>query len=108
MSHDNFQPPEDPAHDEWVREQQAEAHWEKQLTEAYASGRKDEREEWLPVLEALKALYVAAPTSSECRDFHHSKSERHSSGEECAPREAYFAALRAARAAINKAEGSPL
>lgn len=46
MSHDNFKPPEDPGHDEWVREQQAEAHWEKQLTDAYAEGRKDEREEW--------------------------------------------------------------
>lgn len=45
MSHDNFQPPEDPGHDEWVREQQAEAHWEKQLTDAYAEGRADERKD---------------------------------------------------------------
>lgn len=56
MSHDNFQPPEDPAHDEWVREQQAEAHWEKQLNDAYAEGRKDECEEWAAVMEMLKGM----------------------------------------------------
>lgn len=40
-----FQPPEDTGHDEYVREMQAEAHWEKQLAEAYAEGRKDQLEE---------------------------------------------------------------
>lgn len=29
---------------------------DKSETAAYASGRKDEREQWLPVLEALKAF----------------------------------------------------
>lgn len=58
MIHDHFQPPEDPAHDEWVREQQAEAHWEQQVTGAYAEGRRDEREELMSKIKG-SALAVA-------------------------------------------------
>jgi len=77
MSHDNFQPPEDPAHDDFVREQQAEAHWEKQLTEAYAEGRKDERveaagwvsiDERLPEVGQMVLLWVYAKDMAEDED----------------------------------------
>ncbi len=41
-----FQPPDT----EEDRESMAEAHWDKQLTDAYAEGRKDEQEELASVL----------------------------------------------------------
>jgi len=41
----SFQPPEDDRDDECRREAAADAHWERQLINAYAEGRKDEREE---------------------------------------------------------------
>lgn len=55
--------------------------------------------------EALKALYVAAPTSIDCGSFHHGRTERHLLSEECGPAQAYLAALRTAGAALAKAEG---
>ena len=55
------------------------------------------------LLSALKALYIAAPVSTNCAEFHHSAGERHSFGDECKPRAAYLASLAAARAAIQLA-----
>lgn len=51
---------------------------------------------------ALRALYLAAPTSLECNDFHHAHGDRHAYGEECKPREEYLRALSAARAALDR------
>ena len=55
------------------------------------------------LLSALNALYIAAPVSTNCAEFHHSAGERHSFGDECKPRAAYLASLAAARAAIQLA-----
>lgn len=52
------------------------------------------------LLAALKALYVAAPTTTNCHDFHHSADERHAFGAECKPVADYLAALAGARCAI--------
>lgn len=51
-------------------------------------------------LEALNRLYLAAPTSLECRTFHHSKSEQHRHDEECKPAMEYVQAVGAAASAI--------
>jgi hypothetical protein len=42
--------------DEWGNFEFQQGPSNETLTNAYAEGRKDEREEWLPVLEALKAV----------------------------------------------------
>lgn len=62
-----------------------------QQTEAYAEGRKDEREEWLPVLEALQSCLSLL----ECHE-HELRRAPMSQEPEC---------MRAARAAIAKVTG---
>lgn len=57
------------------------------------------------LLEALRNLYMSAPTSTECNAFHHSKEERHAAFEPCQPAKDYLSALSHARAAILKATG---
>lgn len=54
--------------------------------------------------EALNDLYLACPTSLECKDFHHSKSERHSGDQPCKPAAAFLLSLSAARAALEQAK----
>ena len=58
------------------------------------------------LLAALRALYLAAPTSVDCKDFHHSRSERHALVGECKPAADYLAALSGARIAIAAATGA--
>ena len=55
------------------------------------------------LLAALRALYVAAPTSTDCNAFHHSAAERHGLGDRCKPAQDYLAALEQAGAAIANA-----
>lgn len=55
------------------------------------------------LVDVLNALYVAAPISTSCAEFHHRASERHALGDECKPRADYLAALSAARATLSKA-----
>lgn len=50
--------------------------------------------------EALQRLYIAAPTSLECKDFHHSKREQHCYDEKCGPAQKYLAALKQVAEAI--------
>ena len=49
MNSYSFQPP-DVGEDDAERDAAVAAHWEKQLTDAYASGRKDEREDCMRLL----------------------------------------------------------
>lgn len=50
---------------------------------------------------ALNELYVTCPTSLECKDFHHSKSERHSGDQPCKPAADFLSALTKARTALS-------
>lgn len=57
----------------------------------------------IEVLEkALSDLYVKCPTSLECKDFHHSKGERHAVDGPCGPADDFIAALSAASAALQQ------
>lgn len=56
------------------------------------------------LVKALNDLYLACPTSLECKDFHHSKSERHSGDQPCKPAAAFLLSLSAARAALEQAK----
>lgn len=60
------------------------------------------------LLEALRNLYMSAPTSTECNAFHHSKEERHAGFEPRQPAKDYLSALSHASAAIAKATGEQL
>jgi hypothetical protein len=73
----------------------------KGLCQAYDQEKAKSRE----LLEALKRLYFAAPTSLECSAFHHSKKEQHGYGDECGPAKEYLAALSDSLAAIKKHGG---
>ena len=55
------------------------------------------------LLAALQGLYLAAPTSANCNDFHHGAGDHHAYGDECKPAADYWEALKAARAAIQLA-----
>ena len=52
--------------------------------------------------DALLKLYAAAPTTLDCRSFHHSKKEEHSAFSECKPARDYLKSLEAARAALGE------
>jgi len=58
------------------------------------------------LLVALNRLYVACPTSLECRHFHHSKREQHSFLEQCGPADEYLEALNQTRNAIASVRGA--
>lgn len=52
--------------------------------------------------DALKTLYLTCPTTLDCRNFHHSKSEQHSYLDSCKPAADYEAALKQSREALGK------
>ena len=56
------------------------------------------------LLAALNRLYVACPTTLECRHFHHSKREHHSYIEPCGPANEYIEALHGASDVIKAAK----
>ena len=53
------------------------------------------------LLFALNRLYIACPTTLECRHFHHGKQDRHSYLEACGPADEYIDALQNARDVID-------
>ena len=55
------------------------------------------------LLFALNRLYIACPTTLECRHFHHGKQDRHSYLESCGPSEEYIDALQNVREVIDLA-----
>lgn len=59
------------------------------------------------LVEALKDLYFACPTSLECKDFHHSKAERHAFDQPCKPATDFLLSLAKARAALTSSTGEP-
>ncbi len=85
--------------------------WEERLTscttwhearKAMAAEIVELRAENARLREAMLDLYITAPTATECRHFHHSKSEqRHPIGE-CGPAQNYLKSLEAARAALGE------
>mgnify|MGYP000635539656 CR=1 FL=1 len=52
--------------------------------------------------DALKTLYLTCPTTLDCRNFHHSKSEEHSYLASCKPAADYEAALKQSREALGE------
>jgi len=74
VSHDNFQPPEGDRDEECVREDQ----WQQQLTDAYAEGRKDEREELTP---AMRDVVTERRRQVEEEDWSPSHDDEHGHGE---------------------------
>lgn len=104
----NFQPPEDPGHDEFVREQQAQAQWNKQLTDAYAEGRVDGGEEPLAALKELIACkemhedYLRRKQRRANSHFHNPEAARELQAQHEAWKTRQARAWEAARAVIAK------
>ena len=51
-----------------------------------------------------KQLWVACPTTLECRAFHHAKQDQHRMTETCRPQEEYLAAIDAVNQAMREGE----
>ena len=102
-----------------MREQLAEA---KDETDTWKTIARQINTHWIPANEGLakqlaeakkdaalwkalcKQLWVACPTTLECRAFHHAKQDQHRMTETCRPQEGYLAAIDAVNQAMREGE----